>query len=88
MKASEEVNHVFERARALLDERERRYGSSWKEFGKETCVSKMLQKGDHLRVQWEKESGSLEKFQENVLDLICWGAFSYHLGSEETKDAT
>ncbi len=87
MKASEEVKYVFDLALELLDKKEEVYGDSWKKCGKEVCIPETFRKSNYIRVQYEKGLGSTDKFLEDILDAICWHAFSYHLVNEETKES-
>ncbi|KKL62531.1 hypothetical protein LCGC14_2184290 [marine sediment metagenome] len=86
MTAVEDVKYVFEKALALMDEREEMYGDAWKRNGKGICIPEVFRKANYIRVQWEKNLCSTDKFLEDILDLINYAAFSYHLVSEETEE--
>jgi hypothetical protein len=85
MATSDEVNHVFETAKTLLDEREKKYGDNWKQHGRKTCTPEMFRKANSTRVKWEQGRISLTQLSEDVLDLICWSAFVYHLIEKELR---
>ena len=85
MKASEEVGYVFEEAKALLDRQEPTYGDSWKQSGKGVCVPQVFRKANYMRVQYDNDRVTNEKFLEDLLDEMNWCAFSYHLIKEEMK---
>ena len=83
MACSEEVAHVFEKAKALLDEKEEVYGDAWKMSGRSVCIPEVFRKANYIRVQWEKNRTSTDKLKEDLLDLINWAVFAYHLECEE-----
>lgn len=82
MTCSEEVAHVFEKAKALLDKKEEDYGDAWKVNGRTVCIPEVFRKANYIRVRWEKGRGSSDKLMEDLLDLINWAVFAYHLECE------
>lgn len=85
MKSSDEVRGVFEKALAIVDEREEMYGDAWKRGGLDTCLPQVFRKADKLRVQHMNGLTNTDKFRKGVLNLINWCAFTYyHL--EERND--
>ena len=78
MTVREEVNHVFELAQSLLNEKEPIYGDSWKRVGLETCFQQIPRKSTYLAVQYGNGHVD-EKFMKDLLDLMNWCAMVYVL---------
>ena len=85
MTALEEVGYVFEEAKKLLDIQEPNYGDSWKQNGLSVCMPQVFCKANYIRVQHESGRATTEKTREDLLDLMNWCAFSYHLITAEAR---
>lgn len=87
MSAAEEVRPIFDKALALLEEREQVYGDSWRVCGAETCVNEIFRKQHYLEAQWKRGRSNTSKFLEDLLDTINWSAFAYwHISASKEKE--
>ena len=86
MTTREDVEPILQRALQLVDSKENVYGNAWKTCGKGVCVPEVFRKANYIRVQWEKNRYTTEKFLEDLLDLIAWASFSYYHIEKETKE--
>ena len=81
MKTTEECGYVYEKAKELMDEREKDYEGSWKEEGLACMVASLYKKASQIRVMLEngrlKENRTRAK--EDMLDIINYGVLSYRL---------
>ena len=85
MTTREDVEPVFQKALAIMDEREEIYGDAWKTNGPSVCMAEVIRKSNYIRVQWEREKADTPKFAEDLLDLINWAAYAYwHINNKET----
>ena len=87
MAARQDIEPIFEKALKIIDDREDMYGDSWKASGKEVCIPEVFRKATYIRVQWERNKYTSEKFQEDLLDLMNWAAFALWHVEKETTDA-
>ena len=78
MKSSDEVRYIYEKALAIVDEREEMYGDAWKRGGLDISLPQLFRKADRLRVQHNNGFTHTDKFKEDVLDLMNWAAFTYY----------
>lgn len=85
MTAREDVEPIFEKALQLVEAKEDVYGDAWKTCGKGVCNPEVFRKANYIRVQWEKNRYTTDKYLEDLLDLMAWSAFSYWHVEKETK---
>ncbi len=85
MSAAEEVRPIFERALALLDEKEKKYGDAWRTCGRETSLRQLHEKSNYVKVLGKRKHYPNDVHLEDLLDLINRGAFAYYHIDKETN---
>lgn len=85
MSTREDIAPIFEKALAIVDDRETLYGDLWKKSGKEVTIPEVFRKANYIKAQYEKgRYAGNEKFKEDLLDIMNWAAFSvWHLEQEK-----
>lgn len=78
MKSSDEVKYVYDKALAIVDEKEEMYGDAWRRGGLDVSLPQLFRKADKLRVQRHNAFTYTDKFKEDILDLMNWCAFAYY----------
>lgn len=86
MTTRDDVEPIFQKALQLIENKEDVYGDAWKVCGKSVCIPEVFRKANYIRVQWEKDRYTTEKFMEDLLDLVNWAVYSYWHVERETKD--
>lgn len=82
----DEVGYVYERAKELMDEREKDYEGSWREEGLRCAVASAYKKGSQIRTMFEngRYKENIPRTKEDCLDGINYFVFCYrHLEKEE-----
>lgn len=90
MKTTEECNYIYEKARELMDEREKDYEGSWREEGLDCMIGSLYKKGSQLRTMLSngRLRENTKRTKEDILDNINYGILAYrHLELEEEKVA-
>ena len=87
MRTVDEVRHIYEKAKELMDEREKDYNNSWVDEGLACMVGSLYKKASQIRVMFEsgrfRENG--ERTKEDILDLINYAVFTYRLIEREEE---
>jgi len=87
----EEVGYIYDKAKALMEERERDYQGSWREEGLGSAIHSAYKKGSQMRVMFEsgRWKENIGRIMEDCLDGINYFIFCYrHLDRslEDKKD--
>ena len=89
MKTVEEISYIYEKAKELMDERDKEYQGSWREEGLSCAVASAYKKGSQMRTMYENGSyrENIPKTKEDCLDGINYFVFCYRhldlLGKED-----
>ena len=77
----EEVGHVYELAKELMEEREKDYEGSWKGEGLSCIVSSLYKKASQIRTMSEngRMLGNTKRAKEDLLDNINYAVLCYRL---------
>ena len=85
----EETRHIYEKAMALMDEREKDYECSWREEGLDCMIGSLYKKGSQLRTMLGngRLRENTKRTKEDILDNINYGILAYrHLELEEMEE--
>ncbi len=85
-KALDDLSPVFDKAMAIISQREEVYGDSWRQNGCSVCIPEVLRKASYIKAQWERGKQHTPKFEEDLLDLMNWSAIAYWHVIEEKED--
>jgi len=86
LKTVEEVSYIYEKAKALMEEREKDYQGSWREEGLGSAVHSAYKKGSQMRTMFENGRflENVARTKEDCLDGINYFVFCYrHLDNLE-----
>lgn len=85
MGTTEQVAHVYDRAKDLMRSKEEVYEDSWRTEGIDGMVEDAFRKASGLKVM--VKNGSFKKYHEktleDVLDLMNYGALLFQLVMED-----
>ena len=77
----ETVGYVYDRAKELMEEREKDYEGSWRDEGLGCMVGSLYKKASQIKVMLEngrlKENKTRAK--EDILDIVNYGVLCYGL---------
>lgn len=78
-KTTDETGYIYEKAKGLMDEREKDYQGSWREEGLGCAVSSAYKKGSQIRTMFEngRFRENIPRTQEDCLDAINYYVFCY-----------
>lgn len=81
MKTTDEIGYVYEKARKLMDEREKDYEGSWREEGLKCAVASAYKKGSQIKTMFEngRYRENISRTKEDCLDGMNYYAFCYRL---------
>jgi len=79
LKTLDEVRYIYEKAMALMEEREKDYEGSWREEGLGSSVHSAYKKGSQMRTMFESSrwKENIDRFKEDCLDGINYFVFCY-----------
>lgn len=88
MKTMEEVGFIYDRARALMEEREKDYQGSWREEGMGSAVHAAFKKGSQMKTMFEsgRWRENVDRVMEDALDGINYFVFCYFFLSRFKKE--
>jgi len=89
LKTVEETGYIYERAKALMEEREKDYQGSWREEGLGSAVHSAYKKGSQMRTMFEggRWKENIPRMMEDCLDGINYFVFCYsHLDKQIEKE--
>ena len=87
-KSTDELGYVYEKAKELMNERERDYEGSWREEGLECAVASAYKKGSQIRTMFEngRWKDNIPRTKEDCLDGMNYFAFCFrHLDLIESR---
>lgn len=88
MKTTDEVGYIYEKAKELMDEREKDYEGSWREEGLGSAVQAVYKKGSQIRTMFENGrcKENIPRTKEDCLDGINYFVFCYRFLDKEKEE--